>query len=1060
MRSPLLVLAASFGLSFALSVHAQSSQSLDPCAPGCTVETCGICDPALRATVCGNGVIEYGEECDSGQQNGSSFCSASCTYVFLQCAYGGCGCYQIGAAASDVLGQVTPSKVGPDFGKNAPNNGSSAANEYGFYTPQGLAVDTKRHVLFVADKINRRIVAHFLSADNRIVDYRADAVFGVDDLAPAGMAVDTEGGRLYVVDTVSREIFVYPLSSPSALNGMQEAQRIKVLGLANPIDVVFSPAGYLYISDKVAPVGVVNRVNLRDGLAVSPEVEDPDVKMYGFISPQGLHFDESTRELYVADKDRHNVLVIDESGLPVVPPGGPTQSFVVTVERMYGVGVGASKFSMTNPSDVIVHGENVFVTDSLNHRVLLFDRDAPDLGAFSVIGQDDFDDHVAAVPPAQDSLNLPTFLAFLSGSCELLISDTFNHRIVVAGDRAQCTAVQSSSSITDPQQFDIVRAHTSSKRRVIIEFNMPVSSATMEVEGHYSVEGASPVAIHTAIRHADTIVELVLASDLVSNEPYQVYVRDAACASSSSSSSASACWQSGLTSLSGQPYPTVNAPFEFVEIIDDCAWPATSGEMERCCLQAGGTWPCTCRGCENPDTHMCETSTGNCVPKPVSSSSSSSSSVSSVDSGSSSSSSSSSSEVPPTLLCADDAFPSCAVADCPGIGSACKPGVSACECRTSCPFLYSWTGTGFVLENEAIPFSFMPAMEDRTYGAMPSLRALRGVVTMKVTEERDEVSYIDELTLTAVPTGSLPEGTRILPSADGSLHTVLAPQPAASCVTHAGEDCTTQTQSLDSDFADNSGDGKHTGDLWYELTFPRPKDGSDKPRLLLNVETHMSMDVVAYGIITRAGKNGHAFSNTLLNFPLVRDLLRRNMAVNGLYLGVEVWDGTAWRKAGDVKPGNYREWDDFLVPLDVPAGAGDELRVRLTTQGWYLLNRAAIDWSEDVEVAAQPLTIATAETHRGHGVRGLLTRADGVRHTIRKGEHVILTFDAPADADRVPYAYVASVRGYYIPITPTDEEFSFTGTMSLLMKVFDHDWVAEGMAREAQRLRELPGTSY
>src|SRR3989338_1556233 len=70
-----------------------------------------------------------------------------------------------GANAIDALGQYDDSlsAPGPIYTKGAANN---APNKLGLSFPQGIALDSANHRLFVADAGNNRILVYTLNTDN------------------------------------------------------------------------------------------------------------------------------------------------------------------------------------------------------------------------------------------------------------------------------------------------------------------------------------------------------------------------------------------------------------------------------------------------------------------------------------------------------------------------------------------------------------------------------------------------------------------------------------------------------------------------------------------------------------------------------------------------------------------------------------------------------------------------------------------------------------------------------------------------------------------------------
>jgi sugar lactone lactonase YvrE len=134
--------------------------------------------------------------------------------------------------------------------------------------------------------------------------------------------------------------------------------------------------------------------------------------------------------LYVAETDAHRVVVF-----PVdrVDPNTPREVFGQPDRelRLPNAGGAPSARSLRSPRGVFVHETRVFVADSGNHRVLLFDRDRPDHGASIVLGQADFAAAEAnrGGSPSFSTLKSPEAVAF--DGTRLIVADTGNHRVLV-----------------------------------------------------------------------------------------------------------------------------------------------------------------------------------------------------------------------------------------------------------------------------------------------------------------------------------------------------------------------------------------------------------------------------------------------------------------------------------------------------------------------------------------------------------------------------------------------------------------------------------------------------
>lgn len=181
-------------------------------------------------------------------------------------------------------------------------------------------------------------------------------------LRPYGIAVDSQG-RIYVADGFQRAVFVLDRA-----RGRVELRGASGRGrLALPIGVALDENDRLFVSDSyfhaITCFDPKGRLLARFG---GPELGRPG----------GMAIDRKRHRLYVADAKAHRVAVFN------------TETFAF--ERYIG---GPSTPGMAEPgrfaapTNVAVDGQgNLYVTDTWNHRVQIFDRRGRFLRAFGSHG--------------------------------------------------------------------------------------------------------------------------------------------------------------------------------------------------------------------------------------------------------------------------------------------------------------------------------------------------------------------------------------------------------------------------------------------------------------------------------------------------------------------------------------------------------------------------------------------------------------------------------------------------------------------------------------------------
>ena len=179
----------------------------------------------------------------------------------------------------------------------------------------------------------------------------ASKKFPFQMLGPYGMAVDSKN-RLYVADQKVGAVFVFNTET-------RDTQLIR-----NGFEAHFAMINAIAVDDD-------DRVFISDGKLAKVLVFDANHKIAGqinegLVDPLGLAIDTERRLLYVVDTKQDVVFVYDADSLkPLRKIGKPGKNHTLT---------GPGEFSL--PTNIAVDQDgNVYVTDSLNFRVEIFDAD-------------------------------------------------------------------------------------------------------------------------------------------------------------------------------------------------------------------------------------------------------------------------------------------------------------------------------------------------------------------------------------------------------------------------------------------------------------------------------------------------------------------------------------------------------------------------------------------------------------------------------------------------------------------------------------------------------------
>jgi len=179
---------------------------------------------------------------------------------------------------------------------------------------------------------------------------------------PYGMAVDSKG-QLYVADTKVGAIFIFNTETRYAeliKNGVH-AHFVRIVGLA------MDDNDRLFVADP----------GLRHVLVLNAKHETEEVITDGMAEPSMLAIDTNNRLLYVSDVKLDQVLVYDAD----------------TLKLLRKIGTTGHNHELTTPGDfakptgVAVDADgNLYVCDTLNNRIEIFDADGQFIKTFGKSG--------------------------------------------------------------------------------------------------------------------------------------------------------------------------------------------------------------------------------------------------------------------------------------------------------------------------------------------------------------------------------------------------------------------------------------------------------------------------------------------------------------------------------------------------------------------------------------------------------------------------------------------------------------------------------------------------
>ena len=307
--------------------------------------------------------------------------------------------------------------------------------------PSVLAQEAPDSIRYVTGQAAVAVVGQKTFSSN-IPGAAADGVGSVTGLAIAGdRLIVCDGGLPFTAPTNNRILIFDNLSqltmgaSASVVIGQQDFGQtdpgLSETSLNRPVGIG-SDGQRLAVADWAnSRVLIYNQIPTANGAAADVvlgqsdfQSATPNTSATGMRAPNGVFLDG--QQLFVADTLSHRVLIYNS-----VPTSNGASADVVLGQADFNSAEDqpASSTSLRDPTAVFSDGVRLIVTDLGHNRVLIYNKipttnNAP---ADVVVGQPDFTTETANNGPA--SLNFPRYA--LTDGTRLIIADTGNNRVLV-----------------------------------------------------------------------------------------------------------------------------------------------------------------------------------------------------------------------------------------------------------------------------------------------------------------------------------------------------------------------------------------------------------------------------------------------------------------------------------------------------------------------------------------------------------------------------------------------------------------------------------------------------
>jgi len=332
----------------------------------------------------------------------------------------------------------------------------------------------------------------------------------------------------------------------------------------------------------------------------------------------------------------------------------------------------------------------------------------------------------------------------------------------------------------------------------------------------------------------------------------------------------------------------------------------------------------------------------------------------------------------------------------------------------TCPLVYAFDGEDYHLESETFAGAVCRSLEYTTIERLHHLREVGGAYHLVVANQQPESQFVNELSLFAV---DHPSGTQVIPDITGQIRTMRLPETPSSAWDFDGRDAIEYVEAVDGsmwkseleavDFSEeeNLRDG-------LVCEFPNPT-GATQAKLIITGKNTTLCNYVLESMFSQGDVNRFDWLHQLNTNQAEREKFMGWITREG-GLDVSVWMNGNWIKQGWFPNVGPHVSAEKMITLDVSGVTTDNIKIKIeSARDLWRIDRVAMDFSDDEEIAVIPLTLRSAITESGVNVSHLFAESDSLYYGSMRGDYARMVFDAVARNPKMERSLVMKSRGFY-----------------------------------------------
>ncbi|MDX2134652.1 MAG: hypothetical protein SFV52_07695 [Saprospiraceae bacterium] len=330
----------------------------------------------------------------------------------------------------------------------------------------------------------------------------------------------------------------------------------------------------------------------------------------------------------------------------------------------------------------------------------------------------------------------------------------------------------------------------------------------------------------------------------------------------------------------------------------------------------------------------------------------------------------------------------------------------------SCPFIYSETPGGRVLEGEIFSGATAPGLERHDWLPLKNMQPVNDSCRIVITNEVKEIQHTNLLELVAV---DHPGGTTVLFDKNGHLHTLARPEAPVSALNNAGNNVLPLIAHQDSlIFLGTLEKQNPQAEENLFLSFKRPKNAA-AAQLVINAKNSMWLDYAHILFLDEFG----VYKSELIDATAQKSKAELEQWMLDQRLPLAVWLETSpgkWERAGWYNLSGPLALRSDVLSIDLSNLQTEDIHLRLNSGFlFWEIDYVGLSFSANQPVARQTIQASSAKDLNGINVLPAIAEDDEMYYDqALVGEEATVVFKAPAaPAPGLQRSWFLQAKGHY-----------------------------------------------